>query len=149
MLVALTLLLAGFGLSAPVADAGVDLGGRGDHAGSGAAYVWVTVARPMNARRPTRMSAAVELPPEPRRIRAPVPPAHRRQPAAGTAPRRRRAASASRWWSALLVVVWLVLQLFASVLAPFVAAAVIAYALDPPTTRPDPARRAARRSRRC
>ena len=34
--------------------------------------------------------------------------------------------------------VWLVLQLFASVLAPFVAAAVIAYALDPPTTLSDP-----------
>src|SRR6185312_7489690 len=34
----------------------------------------------------------------------------------------------------LLVALWLVLQLFASVLAPFVAAAVIAYALDPPTT---------------
>ena len=35
----------------------------------------------------------------------------------------------------LLVVAWLAMQLFASVLAPFVAAAVIAYALDPPTTR--------------
>jgi predicted PurR-regulated permease PerM len=35
----------------------------------------------------------------------------------------------------LLVVFWLALQLFASVLAPFVAAAVIAYALDPPTTQ--------------
>jgi predicted PurR-regulated permease PerM len=35
----------------------------------------------------------------------------------------------------LLVVFWLALQLFASVLAPFVAAAVLAYALDPPTTR--------------
>ena len=35
----------------------------------------------------------------------------------------------------LLVAAWLGLQLFASVLAPFVAAAVIAYALDPPTTR--------------
>ena len=35
----------------------------------------------------------------------------------------------------LLVVVWLALQLFASVLAPFVAAAGIAYVLDPPTTR--------------
>jgi predicted PurR-regulated permease PerM len=30
---------------------------------------------------------------------------------------------------------WLVLELFASVLAPFVAAAVLAYALDPPATR--------------
>lgn len=35
----------------------------------------------------------------------------------------------------LLVVLWLVLQLFASVLAPFVAAAGIAYVLDPPATR--------------
>ncbi|WP_428487975.1 AI-2E family transporter [Rhodopila sp.] len=35
----------------------------------------------------------------------------------------------------LLVAFWLVLQLFGSVLAPFVAAAVIAYALDPATTR--------------
>jgi predicted PurR-regulated permease PerM len=34
----------------------------------------------------------------------------------------------------LLVAFWLALQLFASVLAPFVAAAVLAYALDPPTT---------------
>jgi predicted PurR-regulated permease PerM len=34
----------------------------------------------------------------------------------------------------LLVASWLALQLFASVLAPFVAAAVLAYALDPPTT---------------
>jgi predicted PurR-regulated permease PerM len=32
-------------------------------------------------------------------------------------------------------VIWLALQLFASVLLPFVAAAVIAYVLDPPTTR--------------
>jgi predicted PurR-regulated permease PerM len=36
---------------------------------------------------------------------------------------------------ALLVVTWLALQLFASVLLPFVAAAGIAYGLDPPTTR--------------
>jgi predicted PurR-regulated permease PerM len=34
----------------------------------------------------------------------------------------------------LLVTLWLALQLFASVLAPFAAAAVLAYALDPPTT---------------
>jgi len=34
-----------------------------------------------------------------------------------------------------LIVLWFVLQLFASVLAPFVAAAGIAYVLDPPTTR--------------
>ena len=48
---------------------------------------------------------------------------------------RRRAASAWRCWLGLLVVAWLALQLFASVLAPFVAAAGIAYVLDPPTTR--------------
>src|SRR5208282_2591681 len=36
---------------------------------------------------------------------------------------------------ALLVATWLVLQLFASVLLPFVAAAGIAYVLDPPTAR--------------
>ena len=35
----------------------------------------------------------------------------------------------------VLVVGFLALELFASVLAPFVAAAVLAYALDPPTTR--------------
>ncbi len=35
----------------------------------------------------------------------------------------------------LMVAFWLALQLFASVLAPFAAAAVLAYALDPPTTR--------------
>ncbi|HEX4368591.1 MAG TPA: AI-2E family transporter [Rhodopila sp.] len=35
----------------------------------------------------------------------------------------------------LLVVFWLALQLFASVLAPFVAASVLAYALDPAATR--------------
>jgi predicted PurR-regulated permease PerM len=35
----------------------------------------------------------------------------------------------------LLVAVWLALQLFASVLAPFVTAGVLAYALDPPVTR--------------
>ena len=35
----------------------------------------------------------------------------------------------------MLVVGWLALALFASVLTPFVAAAVLAYALDPPTTR--------------
>jgi predicted PurR-regulated permease PerM len=36
---------------------------------------------------------------------------------------------------ALVVVTWLALQLFASALLPFVAAAGIAYVLDPPTTR--------------
>src|ERR1700729_1312462 len=37
--------------------------------------------------------------------------------------------------SGVLFLGWLVLELFASVLAPFVAAAVLAYALDPPATR--------------
>ena len=46
---------------------------------------------------------------------------------------------AIRWqpWAAgvaIAVGLWLALQLFAGVLAPFVTAAVIAYALDPPTT---------------
>ena len=36
---------------------------------------------------------------------------------------------------ALVVALWLALQLFASVLLPFVVAAVIAYVLDPPVTR--------------
>jgi predicted PurR-regulated permease PerM len=36
---------------------------------------------------------------------------------------------------ALFVAIWVVLQLFASVLLPFVAAAGIAYVLDPPTSR--------------
>ena len=35
----------------------------------------------------------------------------------------------------LLVALWVMLDLFASVLAPFVAAAVLAYALDPPATK--------------
>ena len=35
----------------------------------------------------------------------------------------------------LLIALWAALQLFASVLTPFVAAAVIAYALDPPTSQ--------------
>ena len=52
-------------------------------------------------------------------------------PVAGQATRGQRVALVV----GLLVVVWLALQLFASVLAPFVAAAGIAYVLDPPTTR--------------
>ena len=69
-------------------------------------------------------------PHEPRRAAetlAPVPISTRRMPATRT---QRIALIAG-----LLVVTWLALELFASVLAPFVAAAVIAYALDPPTTR--------------
>jgi predicted PurR-regulated permease PerM len=73
------------------------------------------------------MSAGAELTPEPTKpAPPPVPPAL--PPHAPT--RGQRIALGA----ALLVVVWLALQLFASVLAPFVAAAVIAYALDPPTT---------------
>lgn len=49
----------------------------------------------------------------------------------GQATRAQRAALAV----GLVVVAWLALQLFASILAPFVAAAGIAYVLDPPTTR--------------
>jgi predicted PurR-regulated permease PerM len=47
------------------------------------------------------------------------------------------ATRAQRWAAAggLLVVAWLGLHLFASVLLPFVVAAVIAYFLDPPTSR--------------
>jgi predicted PurR-regulated permease PerM len=52
-------------------------------------------------------------------------------PVAGRATRGQRVALVV----GLLVVAWLALQLFASVLAPFVAAAGIAYVLDPPTTR--------------
>jgi predicted PurR-regulated permease PerM len=52
-------------------------------------------------------------------------------PVAGQATRGQRVALVV----GLLVVAWLALQLFASVLAPFVAAAGIAYVLDPPTTR--------------
>ncbi|HUB46226.1 MAG TPA: AI-2E family transporter [Acetobacteraceae bacterium] len=89
------------------------------------------------------MSTAVDLPPPP-----PVPvaagavpgavPAAVPAPAPGP-PAPTPAPHATRWQRAalaagLLVAFWLVLHLFASVLAPFVAAAVIAYVLDPPTT---------------
>ena len=60
---------------------------------------------------------------------APVPPAPTPAPAPHAARWQRAALAAG-----LLVAFWLVLHLFASVLAPFVAAAVIAYVLDPPTT---------------
>ena len=46
----------------------------------------------------------------------------------------------------LVVVAWLALQLFASVLLPFVAAAGIAYVLDPPTRAARQARHARGRS---
>lgn len=61
----------------------------------------------------------------------PTEPAATSQPAAFHATRAQRFALII----GLLVVFWLALQLFASVLAPFAAAAVLAYALDPPTTR--------------
>ena len=66
-------------------------------------------------------------PPAQRRSWFPEPPAE----ISGQATRGQRVALAA----GLLVVLWLTLQLFASVLAPFVAAAGIAYVLDPPTTR--------------
>jgi predicted PurR-regulated permease PerM len=79
------------------------------------------------------MSDSAELPPPEtpppteRRAWFPAAPA----PLSGQATRGQRVALVV----GLLVVLWLVLQLFASVLAPFVAAAGIAYVLDPPTTR--------------
>jgi predicted PurR-regulated permease PerM len=79
------------------------------------------------------MTDSTELPPP-----AAPPPAQRRSwlpeapaPVSGQATRGQRVALVV----SLLVVAWLALQLFASVLAPFVAAAGIAYVLDPPTTR--------------
>ena len=79
------------------------------------------------------MSDSAELPPPDT-----PPPAERRAwfanaqpPISGHATRGQRAALVV----GLLVVLWLALQLFASVLAPFVAAAGIAYVLDPPTSR--------------
>jgi predicted PurR-regulated permease PerM len=82
------------------------------------------------------MSAVVELPPEPPAPASPPTPSATMvpapsPPAAPVAPTRgQRLALAA----GLLVAVWLALRLFDSVLAPFVAAAVIAYALDPPTS---------------
>jgi len=80
------------------------------------------------------MSAAVELPEPAHPAAPPLPPAPLppKLPATASPPptRWQRLALAA----GLLVAIWLVLRLFDSVLAPFVAAAVIAYALDPPTT---------------
>jgi predicted PurR-regulated permease PerM len=79
------------------------------------------------------MTDSAELPPP----EAPPPPKTRpwfpdlATPIPGQATRGQRVALVV----GLLVVAWLMLQLFASVLAPFVAAAGIAYVLDPPTTR--------------
>ena len=158
MLVALTLALAGFGLEAPVAMQVLIWTVGATTLASGAAYVWVTVRR-HDPGEPKRMSAAsVELRQGPPTM--PSPRCHRRscighlhrchligatcigasvRPAPlatvgrpdGRAPHRdgQRLALAA----GLLVAIWLVLRLFDSVLAPFVAAAVMAYALDPPT----------------
>ena len=65
------------------------------------------------------------------------PPAEQRTWFPAPAPVPGQATRGQRWALVigLLVVAWLALQLFASVLAPFVAAAGIAYVLDPPTTK--------------
>ncbi len=57
--------------------------------------------------------------------------------AAAPAPPRRMATQGQRFalLAALLLAFWLALNLFASILLPFVAAASIAYFLDPPTSR--------------
>jgi predicted PurR-regulated permease PerM len=74
------------------------------------------------------MSAAIELPAEP------APPASLPPPRPPTAPQPPTRGQRFALGAALLVAIWLVLRLFDSVLAPFVAAAVLAYALDPPTS---------------
>ena len=78
------------------------------------------------------MNDSAELPPpEAERPAAPRPWFSQAVPVPGQATRAQRVGMVV----GLLVVAWLALQLFASVLAPFVAAAGIAYVLDPPTTR--------------
>jgi predicted PurR-regulated permease PerM len=64
---------------------------------------------------------------------APLPPAARSVPAASGTTQVR----VQRWilFGALFVGVWMALNLFASILMPFVAAAGIAYVLDPPCSR--------------
>ncbi|MGH7155898.1 MAG: AI-2E family transporter, partial [Acetobacteraceae bacterium] len=64
-------------------------------------------------------------------VAEPIPPHPAAPPASVPATRGQRIALGV----GLAVVAWLVLQLFSGVLAPFVAAGIIAYALDPPTTR--------------
>jgi predicted PurR-regulated permease PerM len=71
-----------------------------------------------------------EVPPP--RAEATPPPA---PPAPPATPREATRAQRLALLAGLLVAAWLVLQLFASVLLPFVAAAGIAYFLDPPATR--------------
>jgi predicted PurR-regulated permease PerM len=61
----------------------------------------------------------------------PTPPTHTTQPVPREATRAQRIALLL----GLLIAAWLALQLFASVLLPFVAAAGIAYFLDPPASR--------------
>ncbi len=70
-------------------------------------------------------------------LREPVRPAPPAAPPAAVPPMVREATRAQRLalLVGLLVVAWLVLQLFASVLLPFVAASGIAYFLDPPATK--------------
>ena len=83
------------------------------------------------------MSDSPTLAPE-RGVPPPPPSALPPPPSALPAPLRRTPATRAQRIAlivSLLVAAWLALDLFASVLAPFVAAAVIAYALDPPTTR--------------
>jgi predicted PurR-regulated permease PerM len=78
------------------------------------------------------MTQGTELPPP-----ETPPPAERRRwlPEAAATPGQATRGQRVALVVGLLVVAWLALQLFASVLAPFVAAAGIAYVLDPPTTR--------------
>src|ERR1700722_20234358 len=87
---------------------------------------------------PARMSSAVELTPEPAPAPPPavgqVPPLPAPVPVAPVGPLPSTRVQRIVLGVALLVAFWLLLRLFDSVLAPFVAAAVIAYALDPPTS---------------
>ena len=125
VLVAVTLLLSGFGLGRAGRDDRSDLAGRGDHIRLRRGLCLGDGTRPMTERHRTaaaRSTAAAQRPDLVRRGRRPLP---------GQATRGQRVALVV----GLLVVAWLALQLFASVLAPFVAAAGIAYVLDPPTTR--------------
>ncbi len=82
------------------------------------------------------MRAAVELTPEPAPKASPPIPAVPQAPvaAAPAVPLPSTRGQRIALGVALLVAFWLVLRLFDSVLAPFVAAAVLAYALDPPTS---------------
>ncbi len=128
--------------------AGADLGGGGQHAGLGRGLCLEVGGGAMRLSRQTRRAPGVgarvsamdddlpTLPPEqiaadaePQVIVAPVAPEPPPPPSGAT--RGQRIALAV----GLAVAAWLVLQLFAGVLAPFVAAAVLAYVLDPPTSR--------------